>query len=212
MQTQLECAKATETNDNVKKGDTVKLISEGEPPVKTTTKYRKKRSALCRNIPNKMFMNRHETPGVPHSDPSTKSVKNKPQPNEDSTLMTPKLSLDIAGMETQPECAKTTETNNNDKESDTEKLISNGELAVNILAPFLQESASAVSSDIQVSESNLKKVDEPILQSKLHTTDATSKGGSSLQLFKNTFQRKRKREIVSISDGDVSDGNWTFFT
>ncbi|KAK1383508.1 hypothetical protein POM88_021243 [Heracleum sosnowskyi] len=127
------------------------------------------------------------------------SVENDPQPNEDPTITMQKLSLDIAGMKTRPECAKTTETNGNDKEGDTEKLISKG---VHVVLPSVER------SDILVSKSNLKKVDEPVLQSKLKTTDAPSKG-STVQYFKYTFQRKRKRKTLGVSGGHVSADNHT---
>ncbi|KAK1369737.1 hypothetical protein POM88_035829 [Heracleum sosnowskyi] len=115
--------KSSKTNFNDKEGDNEKLISNGEPQVKSTAKYRKNKISLGKKTPTKLFMKGHETPGVTHSDPSRKSVENDPQPNEDPTITMQKLSLDIAGMKTRPECAKTTETNGNDKEGDTEKLL-----------------------------------------------------------------------------------------
>ncbi|KAK1401810.1 hypothetical protein POM88_001415 [Heracleum sosnowskyi] len=115
--------KSSKTNFNDKEGDNEKLISNGEPQVKSAAKYRKNKISLGKKTPTKLFMKGHETPGVTHSDPSRKSFENDPQPNEDPTITMQKLSLDIAGMKTRPECAKTTETNGNDKEGDTEKLL-----------------------------------------------------------------------------------------
>ncbi|KAL8123496.1 hypothetical protein AgCh_011465 [Apium graveolens] len=197
-------SRTSRRNFNDKEGDTEKLISKSEPPVN-----RKGKSVLGKKTPTKLFMKGHETPGVPHSDPRAKSVENKSQPNEDPTLRMQELSSDIAGMETRPECAKATETNGNDKEGDAEKLISKGEPPVHKLVPSVKEGPSTKSSDIQVSKYNLKKVDEPILQPMLKTTDAPGKDSAVQYYFKHTFQRKRKRETVSISDGHVSADNHT---
>lgn len=208
LETPLGCAKSAEIKDNGREGDTEKLISKGKPPVEIATKYQKNRSAIGKKIPDKMFENRHETFGARNSYPNPTSVQNNVQPKKDPKVTMPKLSPDIKGMETQLECAKTTETNNNGKQSGTEGLIPNGDPPVNISVPSVQEGVSADSSDIEVSNSNLKKVDEHILKSKLKINDATNTG-FSLQLFKYTFQRKRKREIVSISDGAVLADNHT---
>lgn len=77
---------------------------------------------------------------------------------------------------------------------------------VDLFVPIVQEGASTECLDIQVSKSNLNKADESTLPPDRKTTGATSKG-SSLQLFKYTFQRKRKRETVRISDGNVPAEN-----
>ncbi|KAK1357799.1 hypothetical protein POM88_051055 [Heracleum sosnowskyi] len=126
----------------------------------TGTKFRKKKPALNKRIPDKLFRKLHETPGVALSDHTSKSVENSAQ--------TP----------------------------------------LDLLVPIVQEGASTECLDIQVSKSNLNKVDESIPPPELKTTGATSKG-SSVQLFKYTFQRKRKRETVGISDGNVSSENFT---
>lgn len=94
------------------------------------------------------------------------------------------------------------------KRVDIEKLISKGEPAVDSLVPTVQEGTSTECSDIQVSISNLNKVNESLLLPELKTIYATSKG-SSLQLFKYALQKKWKRETVRIFDGNVLAENRT---
>lgn len=167
--------------------------------VKTTPKYRKNRSTLRTKNPDKLFMNVYGSPANP--DPI--SVKNNAQPDRDPSLKAPNLSSDKAGMTTLPECAKTAEMNGD---------YNKGESPVHISAPIVREGISTEKSDIQVSKANLKKISAPVLHSELKTTDATS-GCPSLpmekKVVKYTFQRKRKRGTVNISNGNVLAENKT---
>lgn len=176
------------------KVQTSELIPE---KVKTAPKYRINKSTLRMKNPDKLFMNVYGTP----ADPNPKSVENNAQPDQDPTLTAPKLSSDEASMATQLECAKPVEMN-----GDTDK----GEPLVDILVPIVREDIPSERSDIKVSEPNLTKTDEPVLHSELKTADATSECPSrhvEKKVVKYTFQRKRKRGTVSISNVMVSAEN-----
>lgn len=174
-------------------GYEVQAVERIPEKVKTTPEYRNNKSTLRMKNPDKLFMNVYGTPG----NPNPTLVKNNAQPDQNPSLTAPKISSEKAGMATQPECAKTAETNAD---------YNNGQFPVGIPVPIVQEGIPTEKLDIQVSKANLNN--EPVIHAELKTNDATN-GCSSLpvekKVVKYTFQRKRKRGTVNISNG--TNGN-----
>ncbi|KAL8098011.1 uncharacterized protein LOC141684231 [Apium graveolens] len=182
-------------------GHEVQAMERIPEKINTTPEYRQNKSTLRVKNPDKLFMNVYGTYG----NPNPISVKNSAQPDQNPSLTALKISSD-KGMETQPECAETDDMN-----ADYNK----GQFPVGISVPIVREAIPAEKSDIQVSKENLEKINEPVIPSELKTTDAIN-GCPSLPVEKKvvryTFQRKRKRGTVNISNGtngNVSDENKT---
>lgn len=98
------------------------------------------------------------------------------------------------------------------KDCDVENMITKGEALINISVPMRQEGGSTEPSVIQDSKTNLEKVNEPIIHSVSKASDTTNEVPSqpvNHRVIKYTFQRKRKRDTLTISDGNVSLENST---
>ncbi|KAA8540886.1 hypothetical protein F0562_024976 [Nyssa sinensis] len=174
---------------------------------KRATRYRKKTTPSYRHLPYQV-MKRDQASDISFFKTHPSSINNNTQSGEDLSKMAPRLSSDTTEMVIQTGCAEVTESEAEFVEAcSVQNMIDEDKVVIDKLVLTRQENGTAESSGDPVCRIDVEKVGVALVNLESKPSDSTN--GISSQpvndrIIKYTFQRKRKKESLSNSDGNAS--------